>query len=235
MKDVKTKKKRGKRSRNINVEKIIEAKPLEEVLEENKEVLASDEKEHNPNTAQDAPLVETGKMIEKLYVIKGYDDMGQEENVGFAFDEEEAKKYCDVNNKLRKREGAYVYEELNSIHVEADKTKPYYQHQVRFMIRNELPNKPSHLKFDGKMCIEPNSFVKYIGVRQSDDVLLFHNVYVTTLSIRTVQDTREQAENHAKKIYEMFMMYYSMTNNYVKAHELLLAKLGIKDSEAVLR
>ena len=66
MKDVKTKKKRGKRSRNINVEKIIEAKPLEEVVEENKEVLASDKKEHNPNTAQDAPLAETGKMIEKL-------------------------------------------------------------------------------------------------------------------------------------------------------------------------
>lgn len=170
----------------------------------------------------------------RIYLIKKYQGTGEAKTIGFCSTAEDAKKYCNINNRAEKKEGAFIFEEVTLIASDFKRAKAYIQHQVRFMIRNELSQGKSHLKFDGHMCIEPNNFIKYVGAKQADDVLLFHNLYVTTLSVRTVHDSREKAERRAKEVYECFMMYYEMTKDYEKAYSLLQAKMGIKESDTVV-
>lgn len=230
MAEVNTKKKRGKRSKKATVEQvkaIMDAKPTT-----HEEMEVENQNESKIKTSETE--VEKEKSIEKVYVVKTYNKNGEEKTVGFLIEEDEAKAFCKTNDKLENREGAYTYEALSVIETSGKKTKPYYQHQVRFMVRNELKESQRHFKYDGDMCIEPNNYIKYVGVKLSDDVLLFHNNYLTTLSVRTVQETRQAAESRAKEIYESYLMYYNMTGCYTKAHSLLLAKMGIKESEAAL-
>lgn len=228
MAEVKTKKRRGKRSRQVTpeqVKKIMDSKPTpkEEAVKEEK-------------GCSTKKTVETKhEALDKVFMVKKYSKDAEAKIIGFLNEEEEAKAFCKMQDKLEGREGVYVYEPLMMIDSNVEKTKPYYQHQVRFMIRNELNDTSSnHFKYDGDMCIEPNNYIKFIGVKHPDDVLLFHNKYITTLSVRTVQESREQAEKYAREIYDRYLMYYRMTNCYLKAHKLLLAKMGIKESDAVI-